>query len=129
MLRYDGQQRCSTYAGRTIEYRLKVVEGRWNTIVLATDLSDDIYSSITLHTDELATTVCATFGIDWSRLLWIEHIPANAALGRNEDLYDLVHFDEQGGGLTRPIWTPLSLDEVEMLTEGSLGDAVSCLER
>lgn len=127
MLRYDGEQRCPTYGGRTIDCRLKIVEGRWNTIVLATDLSDDIYSSITFHTDELATTVCATFGIDRSSLLWIEHIPANAILGRNEDLWDLVHFDEQGGILTRPIWTPLSVDEVELLTEGILGDAIPYL--
>ncbi len=129
MIRYEGHQWCPTFAGKTIEYRLKVVEGRWNTIVVATDLSDDIYSSITLHTDELATHVCDTFGIDRARLLWIEHIPSSQVLGRNEDLWDLVHFDEQGGMLTRPVWTPLSSEEVELLTGGSLDDVVTTFER
>ncbi len=99
-----------------IACRVQIIENRWNTVVIATDLSDCEYSSITLHTEELATSLCDSFGIDHRRLLWIEHIPKDHRLGRNDDLYDLVHFDEQGATLSRPIWTPLTPEEVAVLS-------------
>ena len=117
---HDGYHRCPTYRGQTIRCRIRIVENRWNTVVTATDHSDSIYSSITLHTEELAAAICATFDLDIHKLLWIEHIPARADLGRPEDLYDLVHFDKSGGALTRPHWTPLTEEEMEILTDGLL---------
>lgn len=117
---HDGYHRCPTYGGRTIGCRIRIIENRWNTIVIATDHSDSIYSSITLHTEELATTICDTFNLDSERILWIEHIPAQADLGREEDLYDLVHFEKNGGLISRPYWTPLTPEEVQILTNGLL---------
>ena len=120
---HDGQHRCPTYGGRTIGCRIRIIENRWNTIVVATDLSDSIYSSITLHTEELATTICDSFNIDRSRLIWIEHIPTRLDLGRKEDLYDLVHFTcDEGGFFSHPHWAPLDGEEMEVLTGGVLDD-------
>lgn len=115
---HDGPYRCPTYGGRTIACHLRIVESRWNSIVIATDVSDSIYSSITLHTEELAATVCDAFDLNLDRLLWIEHIPARPDLGREEDLYDLVHFDKGWIGICRPYWIPLTVDEVDILTDG-----------
>ncbi len=115
ILRYDGIQRMAAYGGRTITCRLQIFENRWNTVVIATDLSDSLSASITLHTEELATMVCDRFGVEVERLLWIEHIPQDDRLERNEDLYDLVHFEGKGRTLTRPLWTPLSFEEVALL--------------
>lgn len=124
MLIHDTIESCRTFGGKRIGFRLQVVEGRWNTVVLATDLSDDVHSSITLHTDELATSICEAYGIEPGRLLWIEHIPPNPLLGRNDDLWDLVHFEERDGSFVRPIWTPLTIEEVDTLTAGALDDVV-----
>ncbi len=117
---HDGQHCCPTYGGRTIECRIRIVENRWNTIVIATDLSNSIYSSITLHTEELATTICDSLRINQETMLWIEHIPARPELGRSEDLYDLVHFQKDEQTLYSPHWTPLTEEEVDLLTEGLL---------
>ena len=120
-LTHDGIHRCPTYSGRTIQCRIRIIESRWNTIVLATDLGDSIYSSITLHTEELATTICDSFNIDRSRLLWIEHIPARHDLARKENLYDLVHFScDKDGIFSHPQWAPLSEEEVLLLTDNLL---------
>ena len=122
---HDGIHRCPTYGGRTIECRIRIIESRWNTIILATDLGSSIYSSITLHTEELATTICDSFNIDRSRLLWIEHIPARLDLARKENLYDLVHFDcDETGIFSHPQWLPLSQEEVVLLTNGLLKTVV-----
>lgn len=117
---HDGYHRCPTYAGRTINCRIRIIEHRLNTVVIATDHSNTIQSSITLHTEELATAVCHKFDLDFSRLLWIEHIPARPDLGRDEDLFDLVHFEKNGNTISRPFWTPLTPDEIEILTDGLL---------
>ena len=53
-------------------------------------------------------------------MLWIEHIPAEPNLGRTEDLYDLVHFQKDVQTLRCPHWTPLTEEEVDLLTEGML---------
>ncbi|MGE3801655.1 MAG: hypothetical protein AB7H80_11595 [Candidatus Kapaibacterium sp.] len=120
---HDGNHRCPTYGGRTIECRIRIIENRWNTIVVATDLSDSIYSSITLHTEELATTICESFNIDRSRLIWIEHIPTKLEFGRREDLYDLVHFTcDSIGNFSHPHWSPLDKEEIEVLTDGLLNE-------
>ncbi|MCA9388011.1 MAG: hypothetical protein KDD67_04040 [Ignavibacteriae bacterium] len=115
---HDGNHRCPTYGGRTIECRIRIIENRWNTIVVATDHSDSIYSSITLHTEELATTICDSFNIDRSRLIWIEHIPPRLEFGRREDMYDLVHFScDSTNVFSHPHWSPLDEEEIEVLTD------------
>ena len=123
---HDRYHRCPTYGGRTIRCRIRVVENHWNTIVFATDLGDSMYSSITLHTEELATTVCDVYVIDRSHLLWIEHIPARHYLARKEDLYDLVHFNcDEAGIFSYPQWFPLTEEEVTLLTDGLLNASES----
>lgn len=117
---HDGEHRCPTYSGRTIGCRIRILRTRWNTIVIATDKSDSIYSSITLHTEELAAAICDSFGISTDRLIWIEHIPTRLDLGRPDDLYDLVHFEERNGVIERPFWTPLTAEEVAVLTDGHI---------
>lgn len=116
----DTRHQCPTYGGRSVECRIRIIENRWNTVVIATDLSDSLYTSITLHTEELATSVSEEYGIDQTKMLWIEHIPARSDLGRNEDLYDLVHFKREMQMLHSPQWTPLSEEEITVLTDGVL---------
>lgn len=115
---HKGHHRCRTYGGRNIDCLIRIIEHRWNTVVVATDISDDIFSSITVHTDEVATAVCNDHNLDPAHVLWIEHIPADVRFGREEDLYDLVHFTAEAGMLTKPHWTPLTEEEVYLLTGG-----------
>ena len=118
---HDGTHRCPTYGGRTIRCRIRIIETRWNTIVVATDLNHSLCSSITLHTEEIATTICKLFTIDRSRLVWIEHLPPRSDLAREEDLYDLVHFrHDEEGFFFHPYWSPLTGEEIEVLTDGLL---------
>ena len=116
----DTRHSCPTYGGKSVECRIRIIENKWNTVVIATDLSDSLYTSITLHTEDLATSVSEEYGIDQTKMLWIEHIPERAELGRNEDLYDLVHFKRDMQILHSPRWTPLSEEEITVLTEGAV---------
>ena len=115
---HDGYHLCPTYLGQTIDCRVRIIESHWNTVVIATDLSDSPRFSITRHSEDLASMICTQFGLDPDRLLWIEHLPARADLGLTEDLYDLVHFNRDGRTLSSPYWIPLTYDEVEILTDG-----------
>ena len=120
-LRYDGEGEMESCGGRTVEYRVRIYTGPRDTVVLLSDRSDSIYSSITLHTEELAEAIACEFGLDRRQTRWIEHIPQDRRLGRDEDLYDLVHFGEYRNRFAHPIWTPLDADEVLLL----IGESVA----
>lgn len=122
-LRYDGQRRYVSCGGHEIDCRVRIFQGPHDRVVLLSDLNDSIYSSITLHTEEIAEAVTEEFGLDRRRTLWIEHIPQDRRLGRDRDLYDLVDFTDRSTPYAHPIWTPLDRDEVALLTGESVGVA------
>ena len=53
---------------------IELVDGR--TVVIATELSDNPGVSVTNFAEQLATLVCKMFHIDPTKLVWIEHYPA-----------------------------------------------------
>ena len=115
-LKYDGEKQLTSCGGHIIDYRVRIFSGPHDTVVLLSDRSSSIYSSITLHTEEIAEATAMEFGLNRRKTRWIEHVPQDQHLGRDSDLFDLVHFGEYDVRFGHPIWTPLDRDEVALLT-------------
>ena len=122
-LDHDEVHSFPTHFGRTVRCRVRIVETRWHVVVVTSDMSEDIESSITLHTEEIASAIGDMFELaDNDRLIWIEHIPSRPGWHSKKDLYDLVHFDRDRGTLQSPFWTPLEAEELTLLTEGMISE-------
>jgi hypothetical protein len=64
--------------GRPARCGLEIIElPDGKTVVIATELSDNPGVSVTNFAEQLATLVCKMFHLDPTKLVWIEHYPAD----------------------------------------------------
>ena len=91
-------------------------------VVVATELIDNLGTSITNMAERLATRVCRDFNIDPERLLWIENYAdlVDGPAERTPQSFDLVTFEWHGGTFSNPRWRHMSYAEVRFLTGGAL---------
>ena len=107
-------------------------------VVIATELPENMNTSITNIVEQLAAEVLVRYLEDWvgqeRPLVWIEHYPGSVSGGvRETDTYDLVTFAdyhvrrERAVGRWRvrfgdPDWRRLSREQVEQLIGEPLGE-------
>ncbi len=74
-------------------------------VVVATDIGEG--TSVTNFAEQLATLVVERYGIDPTRLIWLEHYQADRYEGA-EETWDLVSFTWHGKVASSPKWKHLS---------------------
>lgn len=101
---------------------IRIYEHQQKQVVIATELPDNTGTSITNCVENLAAIVIETFGLDFRRMIWIEHYPKPSG----EDTFDFVSFkvsltpSKIAGGasiaeLVSPQWKRLKRAHVESL--------------
>lgn len=72
-------------------------------------------SSVTNSAEIIATEVVKCYGIDPSRMVFVEHYPAAQRPQFRGESYDLVTFTWEGNIATKPNWQPISMAELDAL--------------
>lgn len=94
--------------------RLRIFLGEKKTVVVATELNENQGTSITNAVEYLAAEVCKDFGIEPSKLVWIEHYERDMELPERYDLVTMQFHDNQRGfRFVGPKWRPLQAEKVE----------------
>ena len=110
--RFRGFHGCDASCALEI---MRILDGR--SVVIATEMKDNPGTSVTNFCEHLAYRVCVEFGIDPSKLVWIEHYgyPMPGALRRHPRTYDLVTFllmpAGHDGVFTNPKWRPMRAED------------------
>ena len=87
-------------------------------VICVTEIDENLGTSITNVTEQLATQVCREKQIKDVTLIWIEHYPEDTAVMLDEH-FSLVQFNlDINGVFSNPRWTPISKAAVEALLEG-----------
>ncbi len=106
--------------------RLRVFEQGDRAVVLATALPDQPGPSITEVAEVLATQVAEQYSLDPEQIVWIEHYPEAQRPEFGGELpggtFDLVEFTWEDSQAQRAVWSPLTREEVEVMTGAPLED-------
>lgn len=96
---------------------LKIVERAGKTVVIVSELYlNNPGTSVTQAVGILPNTICQTFGIEPSALVYIEHNPdMNSKLSFYDEEFYLVDFEVVDGVLGAPRYRQLSSEEVKAL--------------
>jgi hypothetical protein len=84
--------------------------------VIATELEDNMGTSITNMAEHVAKDVCDARKIPYDKLIWVEHYPERDGI---KETYDLVTFNITADGFANPRWKPLEEVEIRNLIGGS----------
>jgi hypothetical protein len=109
-LEYLGFHGCLSVCGLDIK---RLADGR--TRVTCTELPNNSGTSVINFAEEPATLVCRHFGIDPRKLGGIEHYPASATRGPEQD-WDWVEFAWTGYRFIHPPWGPVRPEDWKQLS-------------
>ena len=75
-------------------------------------------SSIAQVSASLAMQICNVYGLDYKRLIYIEHNPAiDSKLSFYDEEMFLVRFDTDDFGLTNPSWERIDVEQIKKYIE------------
>jgi len=96
---------------------LKIINTSKNTIIIATDLSDENPgTSITEWNTKLAKEICDKNQIDYKQLIYIEHTPnKKTKLSFNQESFFQVKFDFENDQFVNPNWNQITKEDVDKL--------------
>jgi len=90
--------------------------GEKQVVVVSELYKENPGSSIAQVSASLAMQICHTYGLDYRKLIYIEHNPEmHSKLSfYDEELYH-VHFDTDDSGLKNPVWERIGAEQLRNL--------------
>lgn len=87
-----------------------------HTLVIFTEVEENVGTSVTNRSEVLATQVCQEFGLLPEKTLFVEHYPERGPrIKRLPETYALVEYTWEQGHARKPEWRYLSLENASTL--------------